>query len=53
MYFCPGWDIVLEKEINSIGHDKYYFSGTMIESSSGHIQLMQVLIMQHSMNKNY
>ena len=38
MYFCPGWDIVLEKEINSIGHDKYYFSGTMIESSSGHIQ---------------
>ena len=37
MYFCPEWDRVLFSEVNSIGHDKFYLSGTMIESNSGHI----------------
>ena len=38
MYFCPGWDIAIKKELNEIKHKKYYLSGTMIESNSGHIQ---------------
>jgi len=37
MYFCPGWDKYLVQEINSINHEKFYFSGTMIEPNSGHI----------------
>ncbi len=39
MYFCPGWDIALKKEIDDLKTDSYYISGTMIEKSSGHIQL--------------
>tara|TARA_B100000965_G_scaffold149483_1_gene124374 strand:+ start:28 stop:864 length:837 start_codon:yes stop_codon:yes gene_type:complete len=38
MYFCPYWDQQLIKEINSIGHNKFYLSGTMIEPNSGHIK---------------
>ena len=37
MYFCPKWDLVLYNEVNSISHDKFYLSGTMIEPYSGHI----------------
>ena len=37
MYFCPKWDLVLFNEVNSISHDKFYLSGTMIEPYSGHI----------------
>jgi len=37
MYFCPDWDVVLMKEVQKIGHDNFYLSGTMIESNSGHI----------------
>ena len=37
MYFCPGWDKHLINEINKIGHDDFYLSGTMIEPNSGHI----------------
>jgi len=37
MYFCPGWDKHLLKEVNKIGHNNFYLSGTMIEPSSGHI----------------
>ena len=37
MYFCPEWDIHLIKEINEIGHNNFYLSGTMIEPNSGHI----------------
>ncbi len=37
MYFCPNWDVVLINEINDIGHDNFYLSGTMIEANSGHI----------------
>jgi len=36
-YFCPNWDIVLEKEINKINHNKFYLSGTMI--NNGQIDL--------------
>ena len=38
MYFCPGWDTALYNELNKIENDKFYLSGTMIESNSGHIQ---------------
>ena len=31
-YFCPGWDIVLNDEINSINNDLFYLSGTMIQN---------------------
>ena len=37
MYFCPHWDKVLIKEVKYLNHDKFYLSGTMIESNSGHI----------------
>ena len=39
MYFCPGWEDSLIKEINFIKHDNFYLSGTMIEPNSGHIKL--------------
>ncbi len=32
-YFCPGWDIELKKEVDKIGHNKFYISGTMIGAS--------------------
>ena len=31
-YFCPLWDEVLKKEVNSIGHDNFYLSGTMMHN---------------------
>ena len=31
-YFCPEWDTILEKEINSIGHKNFYLSGTMVNN---------------------
>ncbi len=30
-YFCPNWDTTLANEINKIGHNNFYLSGTMIE----------------------
>jgi len=36
-YFCPNWDLVLEKEINKINHNKFYLSGTMV--NNGQIDL--------------
>ena len=38
MYFCPGWDTCLEKEVKKLNTDKFYLSGSMIEKNSGHIQ---------------
>ncbi|MBD1108787.1 glycosyltransferase [Pelagibacterales bacterium SAG-MED50] len=29
-YFCPEWDLVLLNEINKIGHNNFYLSGTMM-----------------------
>lgn len=29
-YYCPGWDIEFEKEINFINHNKFYLSSTMV-----------------------
>ena len=29
-YFCPGWDTELKKEVDKIGHNDFYLSGTMI-----------------------
>ncbi len=37
MYFCPGWDEILIKEVKNIKHDKFYLSGTMVQKSNGHI----------------
>ena len=34
-YFCPNWDEILHKEINKIGHNNFYLSGTMM--NNGHI----------------
>ena len=31
-YFCPRWDEVLKKEIDIIGHNNFYLSGTMMHS---------------------
>ncbi len=31
-YFCPGWDVVLKNEIDSIGHNKFYLSGVMMNN---------------------
>ena len=36
-YFCPRWDIVLKKEIDKIGHNNFYLSGTMV--NNGQIKL--------------
>ena len=36
-YFCPNWDLVLKKEVDKIGHNKFYLSGTMI--NNGQINL--------------
>ena len=29
-YFCPEWDLILKNEINKIGHNNFYLSGTMM-----------------------
>ena len=31
-YFCPNWDEILHKEINKIGHNNFYLSGTMMNN---------------------
>ena len=31
-YFCPNWDYVLKKELDKIGHNKFYLSGTMVHN---------------------
>jgi len=38
MYFCPNWDIELQKEIINTNNNLYYFSGTMIDPNGGHIK---------------
>ena len=35
-YYCPGWDIEFEKEIQQINHKKFYLSGTMV--NAGQVQ---------------
>ena len=29
-YFCPNWDNILKREIDTIGHNYFYLSGTMM-----------------------
>ncbi len=29
-YFCPNWDEILQNEVNKIGHNNFYLSGTMM-----------------------
>ena len=36
-YFCPNWDHILKKELDNIGHNKFYLSGTMV--NNGQIDL--------------
>ena len=31
-YFCPDWDCVLKNEIDKIGHNNFYLSGTMVNN---------------------
>ncbi len=31
-YFCPNWDHILKKEIDLIGHNNFYLSGTMVNN---------------------
>ncbi len=31
-YFCPNWDVILKNEIDLIGHDNFYLSGTMMNN---------------------
>jgi hypothetical protein len=31
MYACPNWDLPLKNEIDAIGHNYFFLSGTMIE----------------------
>mgnify|MGYP006186789937 FL=1 len=31
-YFCPLWDEVLKNEIDLVGHNNFYLSGTMMHS---------------------
>ena len=31
-YFCPNWDLILKDEINKIGHNNFYLSGTMMNN---------------------
>ena len=31
-YFCPDWDLILKKEIDRIGHNLFYLSGTMMHN---------------------
>ena len=31
-YFCPGWDQVLKKEVDKIGHNRFYLSGIMMNN---------------------
>ncbi len=35
MYALPGWDYHLMKEIQDIGHDRFFLSSTMIEPAEG------------------
>jgi|TARA_B110000285_G_C14976533_1_gene539259 glycosyltransferase involved in cell wall biosynthesis len=37
MYFLPGWDKILKKELENLKDNLFYLSGTMIDSSNGHI----------------
>ena len=37
MYFCPGWDEALFKELKTLKNNLFYLSGTMIEQNSAHI----------------
>tara|TARA_B110000444_G_scaffold260738_1_gene309016 strand:- start:3050 stop:3913 length:864 start_codon:yes stop_codon:yes gene_type:complete len=40
MYFCPGWDEVLQKEIKKYHEDEDFFlSGTMVQPFSSYIEL--------------
>ena len=36
-YFCPNWDSILKKEVDKIGHNNFYLSGTMV--NNGQIEL--------------
>ena len=36
-YFCPKWDQVLKSEVDKIGHNRFYLSGTIV--NNGQIKL--------------
>jgi GT2 family glycosyltransferase len=49
-YFCPEWDLILEKEIKKIGHKDFYLSGTMM---NGDLRNGQIKFDCGSNNKNF
>ncbi len=34
MYVCPGWDLELFREVEAIGHDRFFLSATVIEPAA-------------------
>tara|TARA_B100000780_G_C21062333_1_gene427060 strand:- start:51 stop:935 length:885 start_codon:yes stop_codon:yes gene_type:complete len=43
MYFCPGWDLVLIEQVESLNTNKFYLSSIMINADpklNGHLNLM-------------
>lgn len=41
MYVCPNWDLPFNKEIKSFHHNKFFLSGTLIESKSNNPCVIQ------------
>lgn len=41
MYLCPGWDTALMDEIQSIGHDLFFLSSTVIEPKASSICVIE------------
>lgn len=41
MYLCPGWDTALMEEIQSIGHEMFFLSSTVIEPKASSICVIE------------
>jgi glycosyltransferase involved in cell wall biosynthesis len=39
MYFCPGWDIIFNNEIKTLGDKDFFLSGTMVQPFESYINL--------------
>ena len=39
MYFCPEWDVVFNKEVESLGTKDFFISGTMVQPFDSYINL--------------
>tara|TARA_B100001027_G_scaffold58731_1_gene39667 strand:- start:228 stop:1118 length:891 start_codon:yes stop_codon:yes gene_type:complete len=59
-YFCPNWDVILKNEINSIGHDQFYLSGTMMHKGqikcyygNNYKNFNEIKLLENYKNHNY